>query len=791
MKSRILYTLFLLICCFPAFSEIYNFEVKEIEFSKNDNKIITGNGKAYSKDGSLEIEADQFIYSNDTKILNASGNGFFSLKKKNIYVKFVKAIFDKINNTIELNNKIEIIYFDKKIFIESDKIIYNQIDNKLTSSTKTQIIDDLKNVYLVDNFLFEISEGLIKAENIEIKDKDNNYIKTEIGFLNLESNNFFGKDININLKTNSLSQNAQPRLKGNSLASNKLSNIITKGSFTSCKKREGCPPWQLNAKKITHDKKKQIINYDHAYLKLYDVPVFYFPKFFHPDPTVKKKSGFLIPSFKNSNKYGQYLNLPYYLLIAENRDLTFSPRIYGEEFLLQTEYRHLTKNSNHLLDFGLLTENNKKTKNHVFYSLNRNVGLNKFNDGTLKLKVQKTNNDNYLEINKINSEIDFDENILENSLELNLFSNDVSLNINANIYENLDKSDHDRYEYILPEINLSKNLNSKNDYNGNFSFTSLISAKHFNTNIFENRNINDLNYSSYPKISSNGFYNNFDIMFRNSNQNNKNSVYKNKESYFFSGMVQFNSTLPLIKESESFQKILSPKVSVRFAPPHTKDERNTEKKIDVSNIYSLDRTVDNDTVEGGISLTYSSEYSIQNKQNSNEIFNFKFANNLRLNENDDLSNHNQIGEKTSNFFSEIIYSPNEYFSMKYNTSIKNNLEDKTYENLLNDFKINNFTTTIDYTNENNTIAQNSYLKSSLSYLINENNNISFSTRENKTQNLTEYYNLIYEYINDCLTASIEYSKNFYNDRELKPNTNLFFKLSIIPFGQSSSPNLYK
>ena len=26
----------------------------------------------------------------------------------------------------------------------------------------------------------------------------------------------------------------------------------------------------------------------------------YFPKFFHPDPTVKRQSGFLTPSFNNS-----------------------------------------------------------------------------------------------------------------------------------------------------------------------------------------------------------------------------------------------------------------------------------------------------------------------------------------------------------------------------------------------------------------------------------------------------------------------------------------------------------
>ena len=76
---------------------------------------------------------------------------------------------------------------------------------------------------------------------------------------------------------------------------------VTKGVFTTCKRRDGCPPWELSAKKIIHDKEKQTINYENALIKIYDKPVAYFPKFSHPDPTTKRKSGFLTPSFKNSS----------------------------------------------------------------------------------------------------------------------------------------------------------------------------------------------------------------------------------------------------------------------------------------------------------------------------------------------------------------------------------------------------------------------------------------------------------------------------------------------------------
>ena len=82
-------------------------------------------------------------------------------------------------------------------------------------------------------------------------------------------------------------------------------------------------------KKLFMTRKKKIINYENAFLKIYDKPVAYFPKFYHPDPTVKRQSGFLTPSFKRTHRNKKnFLKIPYYLVISENKDFTFSPRFY-------------------------------------------------------------------------------------------------------------------------------------------------------------------------------------------------------------------------------------------------------------------------------------------------------------------------------------------------------------------------------------------------------------------------------------------------------------------------------
>ena len=73
----------------------------------------------------------------------------------------------------------------------------------------------------------------------------------------------------------------------------------------------------------------------------------------------------------------------------------------------------------------------------------------------------------------------------------------------------------------------------------------------------------------------------------------------------------------------------------------------------------------------------------------------------------------------------------------------------------------------------------------------KNNSIGFGTSKNLDNDITNYYNLIYEYENDCMTAAIEYNKNYYSDEGLKPEENILFSIKIIPFGKINSPSLTK
>jgi LPS-assembly protein len=826
MKNKFLiFLIYFLTISLNVIAEESKFEVKDIKITNNGNSINASNGKFITADGELEIVAKKFLYNKKEKILDVF-KGTSNNKLDNLEIIFDKSTYNEKNfiltaqGNIKINDSInnlkiesEIITIDRKknyliiegnikiidtinnLIIESEMITIDRKNHIIKSQTKSEIKDKFNNIFTVDKFEFIKNKNLIKIENSNFKDSENNSFNMKLAYINTATNELLGKDIEVNLNNISFDKENEPRIKGRKVSYNNDITEISKGVFTPCKKTDSCPPWQLSAEKIRHIKSKKIIDYKNVWLKVYDVPVAYFPKFFHPDPTVKRQSGFLIPSFKTSPNKNTFLSIPYYKVISENKDLTFTPRFYAkDQLLLQTEYREVNKGGKIETDFSVSSEKEEKFKSHFFYHQNKNFEYKNFEKSEINLRIEHASNDTYLKGNRLTSQIINNYDLLETSIGLDLNSENLQIETDFITYNNLNiNNNSDKFEYILPRINLTKKIENNTKLDGSFVFNTKNYVHNYQTNIWEKVNVNNLTFSSESKTTKKGFYNNYEFLIRNSNSDTKNSdKFKKGENFYLSGLFQFNSSLPLVKTNDYLQKIFTPKISLKISPNNnTEDLKDSESRLDVNNIFTLDRLSSSNTIEGGLSLTYGSDFLIFNKQNSRDLFSLKFANNLRLKNHDDLPNNNQLGAKTSNFFAETTFSPNKFLTTKYNISTKNNLYEVNYESLSAEININNFVTTFDYMNENNNSEKNAYLLNKTSYKFDDNKSISFSTRENKKTNLTEYYDLMYQYRNDCLIASIEYKKAYYEDRDIKPEESVFFKLSIVPFGETSTPNLKK
>src|SRR5262249_39578581 len=90
------------------------------------------------------------------------------------------------------------------------------------------------------------------------------------------------------------------------------------------------PLWQMKGVRMTHDEVDREISFEDATLEIYGVPVFYFPYFTTPDPTVKRRSGLLNPNVGADRNVAGWYGQPYYAVLSDNADFTFEPRYYTE-----------------------------------------------------------------------------------------------------------------------------------------------------------------------------------------------------------------------------------------------------------------------------------------------------------------------------------------------------------------------------------------------------------------------------------------------------------------------------
>ncbi|MGF1640029.1 MAG: LPS-assembly protein LptD [Rhodospirillales bacterium] len=126
------------------------------------------------------------------------------------------------------------------------------------------------------------------------------------------------------------------------------------------------PLWQIKAVRVVHDQDEKIVEFEHAWLELGGVPVFYLPYLSQPDHTVKRKTGFLMPLFGVSSDLGFVAQLPFFWAISPHQDLTLAPAMTSSEGpLLEAGYRlALTRGR---LDFGgsITHTNDDRTRGHV------------------------------------------------------------------------------------------------------------------------------------------------------------------------------------------------------------------------------------------------------------------------------------------------------------------------------------------------------------------------------------------------------------------------------------------
>jgi LPS-assembly protein len=783
-------------------------------FLRAEDLFIEAKDITLNKDKKTTIFKNSVSVKTKDKIIS-SEFAEFDKKAQTIVLKEDIIVEDKFKNTIKANyaeyNNIKKIFKSNgpTTLITSENYILEGVDiifdnfNKDIKSNKPSTLKDLDgNEIYLENFEYLAEENIFKSIGlIKIKDKFNNIYEFSQIYIDTKKKEVLGTDIKAFLNSDDFKINKEndPRIFANTIKLSDEESTFDKSIFTICgqKENEKCPPWTLQASKMTHKKKNKTIYYNNAVIKIYDFPIFYLPYLSHPDPTVSRRSGFLPPSFSDSKNLGANLSIPYFWAISEDKNFTISNNLfYDQHPLFIGEYNQAFKDSNFLTDFGF-TEGYKKTtaskkagdKSHLFTEFSKNF-KGKFNsDNSFNFITQYVSNNKYLKLYKIKSNlVDYNKDTLENEINFNHTKDDLFFGFKASLYETLNDSYDDKYEYIFPEVTIDKNIFTDDKFGG-LDLQTNLKVHNYDTNKLTSFLVNNLNWESNDIIINSSIKNKLLGKLKNINYEAKNiDIFKEETTNELYGALGLLSEINFQKENNNSIHALTPKLLLRFSPGSMRKEENGSR-LTVTNAFNLERLENNTNFETGNTATVGFDYSIKN--NDIEKFNFSVAQIINDKENKKLHDKSSLNEKLSDLVGESNFKLNENIKFGYQFALDQNYQEVNYSDFSSKIELENLNIDFNYIEENKHIGNQEYFKSKVTYNNSNKSLISFETKRNLITDSAEFYDLSYEYINDCLRAGLVYRREFYNDSELKADNSLMFNITLIPFGNINSPKINK
>ena len=171
---------------------------------------------------------------------------------------------------------------------------------------------------------------------------------------------------------------------------------LYKTAVTSCRVcNDGRPPlWQIRAKRIVHDQLEQQLYFDQAQLRVRNVPILYLPRLRLPDPSLKRATGFLIPSIRTTSQLATGVKIPYFIRLGQHKDLTLTPYLSVKTRTLEARYRQAFRTGR--IEFnGAFSRDTLRSGEDRWYLFGQGA-FNLRNDFKLDFDIESTSDDAYL-----------------------------------------------------------------------------------------------------------------------------------------------------------------------------------------------------------------------------------------------------------------------------------------------------------------------------------------------------------------------------------------------------------
>lgn len=572
---------------------------------------------------------------------------------------------------------------NNSILITADEIVYNDPLQVINAFGNVEIVKD-NSIVWADEITYNKAQDLIMA-------KGNITFKNEDGTVSYGS----AMELDTNMKTGFIKS---PQLKmsddtkvAGSIGERKSPTVTTlkNAVYSPCSLCEGDenPIWQIKAKEVKSNEETMNISYKNAWIEVYGTPVFYTPYLTHPDPRVKRRSGWLPSTLENSSDVGLMIRNYYYWDIQENTDATFEVTLIDllDTPLLAGEVRHLFDNGRLNLS-GSMTINDTKdslgniTKTDTFQGHIKAVGDFDISEHwKTGFTAQGVTEDNYFEF------YDFDlrnQDLLTSKAYAQGFYGDDYLALTGYKFTDLRPNIAEEQPLILPFAEYSFKGNKEN-YNWLFQGDLLALDQDD-----EAKEIRLYNQSGIEQSFLSSFGMNLNIsadLYSRAYFIDQED--KTKDETIFEVMPQLYllAKYPLSKLMDNGSTtIIEPVANLIIAPNGANNEDiplqdSTVLDLDYTNLFSKNRLSGVDRLEDGTRGSYGLKTSILN--NLGGYSSLFLGQSYRHRENSFLfPTNSSLQNKFSDIIVELQLKPNNYMNIDYYSLLdKDDLTDKKHE----------------------------------------------------------------------------------------------------------------
>ncbi len=225
------------------------------------------------------------------------------------------------------------------MLLEADEVVHDRQNDIVTARGNVEITSD-ERILLADEVVYDRNTNVVTANgDVSLMQPDGQVMFADTFLISDDLRDGVAETVRLLLE-----RNARVAAR-NGMRSAGNRTELDKAVYTVCdvceENPDSSPLWQIRSFKVVHDKQKKRVEYEDAFIEFFGVPVFYTPYFSHPDPSVKRQTGFLFPTVAVSEDFGTVVRTPFFWNLAPNYDITFKPRWQTEVgHVYAAEWRH-------------------------------------------------------------------------------------------------------------------------------------------------------------------------------------------------------------------------------------------------------------------------------------------------------------------------------------------------------------------------------------------------------------------------------------------------------------------